>query len=71
MTGWMGGGWVMMIFWWAVVIVGIFLIVNYLSRNKTQPHPGDSALDVLKKRYVNGEISEEQYKKMKKEILNI
>jgi len=70
MAGWMGGGWVMMIFWWVVVIVGIFLLVNFLSHNKTQPRIGDSALEVLKKRYVAGEISEEEFDRMKKEILN-
>lgn len=69
MNGWFGGGWFMMVFWWVVVIVAIVLIIGYINRNRSLPQKGDSALEILRKRYAAGEITEDEYKRMKKEIL--
>lgn len=61
-TCWMGGGGLMMIFWWVAAIVVVVLIINYASGNKTSPQGYESTLDILKKRYASGEITEEEYK---------
>ncbi|MBC8403138.1 MAG: SHOCT domain-containing protein [Candidatus Marinimicrobia bacterium] len=70
MMNWFGGGWFMMLFWWIVIIAVVIMIVNYVNRSKYHPGTGDTALEILKKRYARGEINQEEFDKMKKEILN-
>lgn len=74
-TGWGGG--LMMLAFWALVILGVFLAVRYvLDRGRSPPGRGtngaggavETALDVLKKRYARGEISREEYTRMKDEL---
>jgi len=59
--GWgygMGFGWIIPV----LFIFAIFYFINNNSNNK------ESALDILDKKYANGEIDEEEYKQ-KKELL--
>ncbi|MDP2932337.1 MAG: SHOCT domain-containing protein [Chloroflexota bacterium] len=66
--GFMGLG---MIFFWGLVIWGIVALVRgTTSPGNTGYHTGtDSALDVLKKRYAQGEISKEEYEQKKKDLM--
>lgn len=58
----MGFGWIFMLLFWALVILGIAYFVRQLSGgNKSDVHK-ELAEDVLKKRYAAGEISKEEYK---------
>jgi putative membrane protein len=68
--GWMDGGWLMMIFRWAIIIGVIYLVVRALTtdRNSRQSKE-ETALEILKKRYVRDEISKEEYEQKKKDIL--
>lgn len=68
--------WGMMYYGWGGVFMGLLLliligVVLYLvaqsSRSKDFTR-GDSALDVLKKRYAKGEITKEQFEQMKKDL---
>ena len=64
--GWMVGGWIMMLLFWAVIIAGIVVLVRALSRPSVSAQPGpDSALEILRRRYAAGEISKEQFEEMK------
>jgi putative membrane protein len=72
MYGYTGMGWGM-IFGWilgiAALIVIIWLIVKAVNySNHSQNDDDKSALDVLKKRFAEGEISREEYEEMKKII---
>jgi putative membrane protein len=61
-------GWIFMLFYWGVVILGIVVLVRWLMG---RPFPGGSRetpLDILKRRYANGEIDEEQFEKMKQNL---
>ena len=59
-----------------VLIFAAFLIIILLRvlRNLPPParqngaYPEDSPLDILKKRYARGEINDEEFNKMKKEL---
>lgn len=69
MMGWgcgMGWPWPMMFIFWIVVIAGVIYFVR--STNKGRGAPGESALDILKKRYAKGEINKDEYEKIKKDI---
>jgi len=61
----MGGMWFSWIFWIAVVVLIIWIIVN---QNRKQNYPlqqQETPLDILKKRYAKGEITKEQFDEMK------
>jgi putative membrane protein len=69
--GMMGGGGFFGLFLWLFVIAGIVLLVLWLNRRqpeKKNSNTNESALDILKKRYALGEISREEFEKMKKDI---
>jgi putative membrane protein len=52
--------------WNLLFIIVLALIFYWLLRSSR--HPPEKPLDLLKKRYVAGEISKEQYEEMKKDI---
>jgi len=67
--GW-GGGVVMLLFW-VVVIVGIIVLVRWLTsapRHGAVGRGEDTALELLKKRYARGEISKEEFQEKRKDL---
>ena len=57
----------MMWIWIPVVIISIVLLVKLLDKtNSDKSKSAESPLDVLKRRYANGEIDTEEYEKRKK-----
>ncbi|MFZ0243550.1 MAG: SHOCT domain-containing protein [Desulfobacterales bacterium] len=69
-VGWLGP--VLMIAWWIVVIVGVVALFRWLFTSKrpadTCAAREESALDVVRKRYARGEIDQEQFRSMKREL---
>jgi putative membrane protein len=65
--GFMWFGW---IFWLAVVIIVVWLIfrVRGDARYYHGHGPFETPLDILKKRYAKGEISKEDYDRMRKDL---
>lgn len=73
--GFMGGfGFFFMILFWGLVIWAIIALVQSLSNNRSQSGggapsvPGDTAQEILRKRYAKGEITKEQFDQMKKDL---
>jgi putative membrane protein len=66
--GWgMGLGWIIGL---AALVLIIWLIVKIANQNDSQRQlGGKSALDILKERYARGEISKEEYKEKRNDIL--
>lgn len=59
----MGFGWMFMILFWVLVI---FIVVSLVKR--TGSGEKETAEEILKKRYARGEISKEEFERMKKDI---
>jgi putative membrane protein len=59
------GGAVMWIVYIILIGLIVYLIVNTQRKAKEE---SETALDMLKKRYAKGEITKDQFKKMKKDI---
>jgi putative membrane protein len=69
---WGFGGWGMT-FFWILVIIGIVFLIKWLVEqgrpSKKEPEGGESALDILKKRYARGEIEKEEFEQKKKDLM--
>ncbi len=67
--GWgMGFGWIYMLLFWAVVIVSIGLLVRSGSSMWGSGMPHEALPDILKHRYSKGEITREEYERMKEDL---
>ena len=67
MNGWgfgMGFGWIIPL----LFIFALFYFINNTNNNSYNNSDKESAQDILDKKYANGEIDEEEYKR-KKELL--
>ncbi|MEY3200552.1 MAG: hypothetical protein RIR70_102 [Pseudomonadota bacterium] len=68
---WWGVGILHMLVLWGVVIGGLVLLVRLIRFRPHAlglPHPPESALDVLKRRYAAGEIKREEFEAMRRDI---
>lgn len=68
--GGFGFGWIFMILWWALIIVGIVALVKWVMSSGTGGRNGGDgrALDILKERYARGEIDEQEFQKRKRDL---
>ena len=60
------GGGILMFLFWGVIIGGIVLLVIGLARRVTQAADWiESPLEIVKRRYANGDIDREEFERMK------
>jgi len=68
--GWFGP--ILMIAFWIAVIVGIVFLIRWLVLSaRPGSHgtaAGESALEILKKRYARGEINKEEFEEKRKDL---
>jgi putative membrane protein len=67
-----GGMWFGWIFWILLIVLVVWLVVNQNNKNKQNfnNNQSESALAILKKRYAKGEISKEEFERVKKDLNN-
>ena len=69
---WMWGAWgigmmlIMLLFWGAIIATVVFGIRWLLRQGREQQ--SDSALEILRQRYARGEITKDDFERMKKEL---
>jgi len=63
----MEAGWLFMIIFWALVILGIIYLLKLVIGAEKQK--GETSLEVLKKRYARGEITKDEFEEKKKDII--
>ncbi len=56
-----GFGWVFMILFWGLVIMGIIYLVKMLTGGSGSSEPRETAEDIIKKRFARGELSREEF----------
>ncbi|MBK5102364.1 MAG: SHOCT domain-containing protein [Desulfobacteraceae bacterium] len=69
-TGWFGM--IIMAAFWIAVIVGIIFLIRWLVLSAGMGGHGvrseDSGLDILKRRYVRGEIDKKEFEEKKRDL---
>lgn len=64
--GHMGFGW---IFWLVLIIAAVFLLRRGFFTYRQNRDDSQSPLDILKQRYAKGEISKNQFERMKQDLV--
>ena len=65
---WGIGMMLMMLAFWAVVIVGIVLAIRWLVSQGKELRSTDGALDILRQRYARGDINKEEFEAKKRDL---
>ena len=65
--GWIGLGIVHMALFWILVILGIVVLVKWLAGGGPSRVEG-RALEILKERYARGELTREEFERMKRDV---
>jgi len=67
--GWgMGFGWIFMLLFWGLIILGIAALVRWLWSVNTRGALPKTALEILQVRYARGEIDREEYERIKRDL---
>lgn len=67
--GWgMGFGWLFMVIFWILVILGIAYFVRLIAGGSKKEKKDDTAIGILKKRYAKGEITKDEFEKMRDDL---
>jgi len=69
---WMWGAWgigmmLIMLLFWGTVIVGLVLGIRWLLRQGREQR-ADSALEILRQRYARGDLTKDDFERMKKDL---
>lgn len=61
-------GFLYMLFWFLLIFIGALITVHYLRRDFSGKSKESDAIDVLKKRYAQGEIDKKEFEEKKKDL---
>lgn len=66
--GWLVGALLMLLFWGGLITMVILLIRAFSGSKSSSMSAGETAVDILKKRYARGEISKEEYDSIRHDL---
>ncbi|MBI4634504.1 MAG: SHOCT domain-containing protein [Deltaproteobacteria bacterium] len=64
---WNGGGWFFPPIFFIMIVIGLVVCLFFLFGRKKLSDP-ESPLDILKRRYAKGEITRDEFQRMKEDI---
>lgn len=59
----------MMFIWWFLLIALVIVLLRPLFKTNQQESESETPLEILKRRYANGEIDQEEFEKRKKDLM--
>ncbi len=67
--GWMVGG-IMMVVFWALIVIGIVALVKVVMTGSgaSESRSAETPLEILRRRYAAGELTNEQFEAMKRDV---
>lgn len=66
--GFGGFGWIFMVLFWVLIIAGIVYLVKLIFSGNSPSGLKESAEDIVKKRYAQGEISKEEFEEKLRDL---
>ncbi len=66
--GWMAAGWITMLMFWVLVIVGVVAVVRWASVCGIAGSRSETPVEILRRRYAAGELTKEQFESMKRDV---
>ncbi len=64
----MGFGWIFAVLVWVVILIGLAALGRWFFFGTGRLGSQDRPLDILKRRYARGEITREEYERMRRDI---
>jgi putative membrane protein len=68
MMNWWYGGIFMWILFVIVIVIVVLLITKIMKPRRSDSSFKESSIDILKRRYARGEITKEEFERMKKDL---
>jgi len=63
-----GFGSLFMVFFWALVIIAVVYVIKIVMSGTKDRGKTETVIDILKKRYAQGEINKKEFEEKKKEL---
>lgn len=64
-----GGGWMMFVWWFLIIALVVFAIRAVMNAGQSS-HRKETPMEILKRRYAEDEIDEEEFHRRKQELQN-